>query len=343
MKTIQKLTTLRMDQIRPGDNTRTAGEMGNLRELADSIARQGLINPIHVWEYETGRYEVVMGHRRFAALGLLGAETVDCMVRPGPDMMAQIVENDQRVGVAPLSEARRFAEMQGQGLSVGDIASRIGRSWQHVSRRMRLLRLAPALLTEMASGSELPVEWFEEVARLDEATQNHLLVQARGNYGPRTGAAVRAFVSQAGIPMTTTPWDLSQPLGGRPPCVGCALRIGGGLFEDVATCMGRSCYGDKLAAQMGLPTIGKGGTLRWADHEYDPLGEGDRVVDLDSHPPQVVYVKAKTQGAEAEWKPQVYRCGGVTVKLAEKPSPEVLEALETLNRALEAKWSLMSG
>lgn len=117
-----------------------------LAELAASIAENGLLQPIKVRPDGAGRYMVVCGERRWRAHGLAGKSTIKAIVEEmTDDRLADeaIIENLQRLDITPLEEARAFQARLDQGLSVTELAKRVGVAPVRVQFRVALLRLAP--------------------------------------------------------------------------------------------------------------------------------------------------------------------------------------------------------
>jgi len=103
-----------------------------LTELAESIKREGLLQPIKVRPDGDGRFMVVCGERRLRAHQIAGIKTIRAdVVSPGEldDVtlgIQAIVENLQRADITPLEEAAAFQRMLDQGISAEDLAQRLG-------------------------------------------------------------------------------------------------------------------------------------------------------------------------------------------------------------------------
>jgi ParB family chromosome partitioning protein len=119
--------------------------LDNLDELANSIKQHGLLQPIVIRPMQH-EYEVVAGNRRLAAARLLKLRKISCHVIELSDKEAYevgLVENVQHKTMNPVEEAiafNQYVENHGWG-GVSDLARRIGRSQEFVSKRMQLLRL----------------------------------------------------------------------------------------------------------------------------------------------------------------------------------------------------------
>jgi len=116
---------------------------GRLRELASSMERCGLLQPILV-RRKGERFEIVAGERRFRAAKLLQWSTVACRVAELSDADAaidKIVENEQRADANPLERARAFAYLRDAlHLEQDEIVRRLGLDKSVVSRTLALLK-----------------------------------------------------------------------------------------------------------------------------------------------------------------------------------------------------------
>jgi ParB family chromosome partitioning protein len=125
--------------------------------LADSVRAQGVIQPIVVRPDGDGGYELIAGERRWRAAKAAGLATVPALVRETDDrdsLLLALVENVAREDLSPVEEARAYAVLQDEfGLSLGDIAERVGHSKPAVSNRLRLLDLPEDVLALVERGA----------------------------------------------------------------------------------------------------------------------------------------------------------------------------------------------
>ena len=117
-----------------------------LQELADSIKEHGIIQPIVVTERSDGKYEILVGERRFRASKLAGLKTVPALLSPKIDSETKLeialIENVQRAELNPIEEARAYQRLLDEfGLKVGEIAHKVGKNSSTVSNLLRLLNL----------------------------------------------------------------------------------------------------------------------------------------------------------------------------------------------------------
>lgn len=118
-----------------------------LRELADSIRRHGILQPLTVRQTWQG-WELIAGERRLRAAKLAGLAQVPCLVAEVSDdesALLALVENLQREDLHYLEEAGAIAALiKRTGLTQEEAAERLGRSPSAVANKLRLLRLSPA-------------------------------------------------------------------------------------------------------------------------------------------------------------------------------------------------------
>lgn len=139
---------------------RVALDPEQIKELADSIQAVGLlqrptVRPVPIAGGKTS-YELAFGHYRMAALRLLELEEYDLEVRELSDAEMAIIaltENKTRKDVTPIEAYRAWAKaLQIDGLTVQDLASKLGLDRSTVSNNLRLLRLPQAILKYVESG-----------------------------------------------------------------------------------------------------------------------------------------------------------------------------------------------
>jgi len=127
-----------------------------LGELAASIKRHGVVQPLVVTPVKDGEYVLVAGERRWRAAGLAGLETVPAIVRERQELdqlEIALVENVQRVDLTPLEQAVSIERLHEQfSLSYDAIAKRLGKANSTVNNTVRLLRLPGAARQALAGG-----------------------------------------------------------------------------------------------------------------------------------------------------------------------------------------------
>lgn len=164
-------------QIRLGQrvkNHRTSYNEAGLQELAASIGKNGLINPITVRPVGE-RYEVVAGHRRFLATSeYLDWETIAAYVKELTDEQAHAImlgENVGREDLDPIDEAAAYQDsLDEYGWSIEQTAREAGTSADVVRRRLSLLKLIPELQQIVRQGN-LALDYAERMTQLNDAGQ----------------------------------------------------------------------------------------------------------------------------------------------------------------------------
>ncbi|OGQ21889.1 MAG: hypothetical protein A3I05_00440 [Deltaproteobacteria bacterium RIFCSPLOWO2_02_FULL_44_10] len=135
---------------------RTLFDEEKIRELAESIKEEGILQPLVVSPLPDGRYELIAGERRFRAAREAGLEDVPVVVKSVDQeslLVLSILENIQREDLNALEEARAFQELVDQfGYAQDDIARRMGRSRTAVANSLRLLKLPRAIQEDVIAG-----------------------------------------------------------------------------------------------------------------------------------------------------------------------------------------------
>ncbi|HEY9475707.1 MAG TPA: ParB/RepB/Spo0J family partition protein [Mycobacteriales bacterium] len=128
----------------------------SLDELKLSIREFGLLQPVVVREKGAGRYELVMGERRWRATRELGLDTIPAIVRDTADdamLRDALLENIHRTQLNPLEEAAAYQQLLDEfGTTHEELAQRIGRSRSQVTNTIRLLNLPVSVQRRVAVG-----------------------------------------------------------------------------------------------------------------------------------------------------------------------------------------------
>ncbi len=139
------LRELRIEEIRPNPNQpRRVFDEDELAELADSVERCGVLQPIVVRRFE-GAYQIVAGERRYQAAKRAGLATVPVVVREVSDdevLQLALVENLQRSDLNPMEAARGYRDLaESNGLTHAEVAEVLSKSRSTISNAIRLLEL----------------------------------------------------------------------------------------------------------------------------------------------------------------------------------------------------------
>ncbi len=126
-----------------------------LRELADSIKEQGIIQPLIVRQRADG-FELIAGERRWRAAQQAGLKDVPVIVREADDravLELALIENLQRENLNPIEEAQGYAELIGTfQLRQEDVSLKVGRSRTVVANALRLLKLPSDVQAQVRDG-----------------------------------------------------------------------------------------------------------------------------------------------------------------------------------------------
>jgi ParB family transcriptional regulator, chromosome partitioning protein len=146
--------------------------MLNLNELADSIKKIGLLQPIVVRMNSSDKFEVVAGNRRLNACKNLGWRKIACHVVELDDKTAfevSIVENVQRHTLNPIEEGlafRKYVNEFGWG-GVSDLAQKLSKSTSYICKRIKLTEL-PEDIIDLISKSEISASIGEELLPIED-------------------------------------------------------------------------------------------------------------------------------------------------------------------------------
>lgn len=152
-----------------------------LRELADSIKAQGIIQPVVVRKVAEDRYEIIAGERRWRAAQLAELHEIPVLVKELDDrsvMAIALIENIQRENLSALEEAEALRRLQDEfELTHQQIAEAVGKSRATVTNLLRLLDL-PAEVKSLMSRGLLDMGHARALLGLDGARQVDLANRA---------------------------------------------------------------------------------------------------------------------------------------------------------------------
>ncbi len=135
---------------------RTVFDETALKELMVSIKEIGILQPPVVREVSGGRYELIMGERRYRAAKAVGLKTIPVIIRQTPDnelLREALIENIHRSQLNPLEEGAAYAQLLSDfNCTHEELANKLGRSRPHLSNTMRLLTLPQAVQKRVALG-----------------------------------------------------------------------------------------------------------------------------------------------------------------------------------------------
>ncbi len=150
-----------------------------LRELADSIREQGIVQPLIVRE-RGGFFELIAGERRWRAAQLLNLPEVPIITREADDravLELALIENLQRENLNAIEEAHGYAQLAEQfQLTQEDIAAKVGKSRAVIANALRLLKLPEAVQKFIRDG-RLSVGHAKVILGLADEKQQQLAAE----------------------------------------------------------------------------------------------------------------------------------------------------------------------
>ena len=151
------LLTLPISKVEPRiDQPRDHFDEERLQDLAASISRHGLIQPVIVRRLDSGVYQIIAGERRWRAARLAGLSEIPVRVLRADDRSVSelaLVENLQREDLNPMEEARGYQKlMQDYSLTQEEAAAGVGKSRSAVANALRLLNLSAPVSEMVESG-----------------------------------------------------------------------------------------------------------------------------------------------------------------------------------------------
>ncbi len=192
---------LRISDVEPkSDQPRKDFDPEALSQLADSIAANGVLQPILVREVGSGgMYQIIAGERRWRASKLAGLLEIPAIVMDADDLTTAqmaLIENIQRTDLNPYEEACAYRDLaKGFGLTQEEVSARLGKSRSAVANSLRLLDL-PDPVAELLRSGELSAGHCRALLGLKDRSNMEELakkIAARNLSVRETEAAVRAL------------------------------------------------------------------------------------------------------------------------------------------------------
>ena len=177
------ITSVSVGKIAAGQNDRRNFSEDKIRMLADSIQRQGLIQPLTLRPIRSDKFEIVCGERRFRAISeVLGWESAPCHIRELSDEDASeemLAENSARESLNPIEESDAYQKrIDDFGWSVPKLAKAAGVSESRVYNYLRLQTLSSASRDLVQCGI-LSVTFARSLAVLDHNRQHFAVLVYR--------------------------------------------------------------------------------------------------------------------------------------------------------------------
>ena len=206
----QGVATLSVIDIRPNpDQPRRHFADEKLDELAASIAKHGIIQPIIVRPFQGG-YQIVAGERRWRAAQRAQLHDIPAIIRSFDDsetLEIALLENIQRQDLNPIEEAEAYKKLTELfGHSAAELAELVHKSRSHVANMMRLLDLPPTL-RDLVTEEKLSMGHARTLLGSDNAVQLAMLVIKNG----LSVRATEALVQQERAPKVRRKVSAGQP------------------------------------------------------------------------------------------------------------------------------------
>lgn len=149
--------TLKISEIEPNrSQPRKEFDEKALSELAESISKHGLLQPLLVRPLPLGGYQIVAGERRYRACRMAGITEVPVIIRELGDtetMEIALIENLQREDLTPIEEALGYQVLiEEHGFSQDEVAQSVGKSRPAIANSLRLLKLPQSILDLVSDG-----------------------------------------------------------------------------------------------------------------------------------------------------------------------------------------------
>lgn len=306
-------------------NPRKTFNEEDIKELADNIESQGLLQPITVRQKPgTGpliEYELICGERRFRAYKMLSEkwsamdsvapkgytydrfDEITAIVREMNDdeaFEAMITENLQRKDVDPIEEAFAFGQLIEKGKTVEEVAARFGKSVRFVQDRVKLNNLVPELMLALKD-EKMSISAAMMIAKLGEDDQRKFHSQYQHNARGYTKDSAERFIDDLFLNIDKSLWYQSDNQADENFAGGCGCSCSecknntsnhGCLFwemksQDSGRCTDRAMFYSKTVAFM-LAEIDKIDNLVKKD---EPLEHGKTVIIMQNESYEAEEVK----------------------------------------------------
>lgn len=245
--TNDRFETIALADIDEGQNYRKVFDPVKLNELAEDIRANGVTQAVTVRPREGGRFELVIGGRRFRASKIAERATIPARVRDLDDVTVlelQLSENGQRVDANPMEEAQAIDDLVTvHKRTEEEVARKLGRTVVWVQRRRALLALIEPARAMVRDGS-LPVGHALTLATVDATAQTDVLARYTDREIPSLKSFAREiiYVLQMLSAATFDVADATLPGGA---CGGCPKRSDAqgqlDLFETASKDVGAHC------------------------------------------------------------------------------------------------------
>jgi len=224
---------------RPDEIVRLEISKDDIQDLANSIREQGLLQPVLVAP-KAGRYMIVAGDRRYLAVEVLGLKKIMCHIKEmsSEDIaLNRAIENIQRTDLTPFEEGRIYhALMEKRGMSLDEIAKRMGKSPGVIQRRMDILGM-PETFQRALHSKKVSISVAEELMRCPDGTRREYFLELAIEHGI-TMMIARTWVDDFSKELRTKREAVDS---GRPPSMPYQEAP---IFRACDLCLGPTEYKD---------------------------------------------------------------------------------------------------
>lgn len=183
-----------------------------LEDLANSIKKQGVMQPIVIRPISSDKYEIIAGERRWRATQIAGLDTIPAIIKPVGDEAAiamSLIENIQRENLNPIEEAMALKRLQDEfELTQQEVADAVGKSRAAVTNLIRLIGLSIDV-RKMLEHGDLEMGHARALLSLDDTRQSETArsVVGRGLSVRQTEALVRRLMAGPAASAASGPID----------------------------------------------------------------------------------------------------------------------------------------
>ena len=202
----KKLLMLKPEEIKTSRNQpRKVFDEYDLKQLAESIASSGIIQPLSVRKSDDGRYELIAGERRLRAAIMAGMRRVPCVLHKADDTTAalySLMENLQRSNLSFFEEAEALEKLiMNHGMSQSEVAARLGIAQSTLSNKLRILRLEDSV-RQRISDAGLTERHARALLRLSAERRQSALdkIIADGMTLAQTEALIKSMLEEILLP-----------------------------------------------------------------------------------------------------------------------------------------------
>ena len=152
-----------------------------ITELAASIRKQGIIQPVTVRKLGYDTYQLISGERRFRASQKAGLEKIPAYIRIANDQQMlemALVENIQRVNLNPIETAIAYQRLSEEcNIAIEEVCKRVGKDRTTVSNYLRLLKLPPEIQLSLRN-NELSIGHARAIINIDDQEKQKEMFQS---------------------------------------------------------------------------------------------------------------------------------------------------------------------